>query len=500
MVKTRLTGNSNRTEQLTRWLIIIFTVLILAVLWTLFLQNSWGERDLIRSSEEDQLSRSAQLLASQTASLFDRIRTSLQVLAQWIAYNPAKDPLRSDEFRSLAGVFKDPSQGEFDLRFVDSSGGLFYLKRPEGAPLANVHDRDYFMVQQERPNPGFFIGKPVKSRVTKLWGIPLSLALNANQSGFSVIFAALELGRIEPLLKSHQTDPEVTITMVRTDGLIMTRYPFKEDLIGIKPPADPAWAKALGENPEAGILTYHAKLTDGTMKMVAYRRVTGHDMYVVVAQTESTLDKAWQKSFMSQVGYMLGFSTLIVAISVMLLVFHFRLRSIRMQLEDLSRTDPLTGLMNRRSFFERAMVELARGQRNPQGISVWMIDLDQFKSVNDRFGHQVGDSSLVGLARVLGQKVRATDYVARMGGEEFAVIMVPSTIRQAYEAAERARQAVATISLPVGYLSTSIGIACWNGTESLEDLLRRADGALYEAKHSGRNKVVVAESDRQDLF
>lgn len=493
----KLSGTSTqRTEQITRWLIILFTVLILGVLWALFLASSFNERDQIRGKEQEQLTRSVQLLASQTASIFDRARTAMDVLSRWIAYSPGVDPLRSDEFRSLANVFSSSSSQEFDLRFVDREGGLYYLKQPSEKALANVGDRDYYKVQVQNPPHGFFIDRPVKSRVTQLWGIPISIPLAPNSSGFSVMFAALELQSIEALLKSHQSDPDVSISLVRNDGLIMTRYPFKEDLVGVIPPADPIWEGQIRKNPEQGLLTYHSRITDNQVKMIAYQRVPGHPLYAIISRTDSVLDAAWQQSFGTLLFYMAGFSTLIVAIAVMLLVFHFRLRAIRLQLEDLSRTDPLTGLMNRRSFFERGSIELLRCQRFPQALCVWMLDLDHFKSVNDRFGHQAGDTALKSLADVLRQNVRATDFIARLGGEEFAVIMVPSTLDQALEVAERARLAVASIGLPEGNLATSIGLASWNGTEGLEDLMKRADAALYEAKNLGRNRVVLAREDR----
>ncbi|CAE6797248.1 hypothetical protein R69888_05034 [Paraburkholderia haematera] len=163
---------------------------------------------------------------------------------------------------------------------------------------------------------------------------------------------------------------------------------------------------------------------------------------------------------------------------------HFLLES---QLAQLAATDPLTGLQNRRAFVkqaERRLESMAPGAR----ISAIFLDIDSFKSLNDRFGHALGDHALYEVAQVLMEETSADDSVSRIGGEEFAVLLRDG-LTGALAMAERLRGAIAAIERPDGYLTASFGVAEHRSGESIMVLLDRADEALLRAKHSGRNRV-----------
>ncbi len=156
--------------------------------------------------------------------------------------------------------------------------------------------------------------------------------------------------------------------------------------------------------------------------------------------------------------------------------------------------DHLTGIGNRRTFFEAAELEFSRGQRSTRWLSLLMLDLDRFKDINDQYGHPVGDIVLRDFAALLSACFREVDIVARIGGEEFAVLM-PSTDRdEAERAAERLRRMVASHAVQSGghtvHYTVSGGIATVDsaGTD-LETLMRKADSALYTAKDAGRNRI-----------
>jgi diguanylate cyclase (GGDEF)-like protein len=169
----------------------------------------------------------------------------------------------------------------------------------------------------------------------------------------------------------------------------------------------------------------------------------------------------------------------------------------RAELARLVSTDALTGLPNRRHFQEALDAEMARVQRYGGSFSLALLDLDEFKSFNDRFGHPAGDAVLCELARVIRQHMRASDRVARLGGEEFAVILVGTGKEAARFVVERLRSAIAELDL--GHLSepgctvtTSIGVASApDDAEYAAELVRRADTALYQAKARGRDCVVL---------
>ncbi len=156
--------------------------------------------------------------------------------------------------------------------------------------------------------------------------------------------------------------------------------------------------------------------------------------------------------------------------------------------------DHLTGIDNRRSFFEAAEIELRRWRRLPRPLSLLMIDADQFKKINDTHGHPVGDEVLRHIARLMGSTFRQIDMVARIGGEEFAVLLPGSDLASAQRVAERLRAALEAQPAPTDAgpvrCTVSIGIATMDeATASVEALLKRADEALYAAKHGGRNRV-----------
>ena len=155
------------------------------------------------------------------------------------------------------------------------------------------------------------------------------------------------------------------------------------------------------------------------------------------------------------------------------------------RLESIARTDDLTGLPNRRAWEEELPRELLRSKREGRPLCVAMIDLDHFKEFNDERGHQAGDRFLKQAASAWGMELRGTDFLARYGGEEFALALPGCTPERSIEVAERLRAAT-----PEGE-TCSIGIACWDGEEGTASLLGRADSALYEAKHRGRNISVL---------
>ena len=167
-----------------------------------------------------------------------------------------------------------------------------------------------------------------------------------------------------------------------------------------------------------------------------------------------------------------------------------RLASMQQELIRLATTDPLTGLPNRRAFFAAAEQCCSRPADAPCAI---MIDIDQFKAVNDEFGHAAGDEAIRAVARIAAAESRA---VSRLGGEEFALLLPGCGLDQACAAAERMRCKVEAVRLLTdrGWLTLtcSFGVAEWRPHESIDHLLQRADGALYAAKTSGRNQVVVA--------
>ena len=167
------------------------------------------------------------------------------------------------------------------------------------------------------------------------------------------------------------------------------------------------------------------------------------------------------------------------------------------QLLELATTDSLTGLHNRRHFMESAQQELDRARRYQTPLSLALLDADHFKAVNDRYGHPVGDQALQMLAATGRRLLRDIDLFARIGGEEFAILLPQTDHAAAWIVADRLRQAIMDQSIATEAgplcLTVSLGLASLDpATANLDDLIRRADLALYQAKQNGRNRVESA--------
>jgi diguanylate cyclase (GGDEF)-like protein/PAS domain S-box-containing protein len=162
-------------------------------------------------------------------------------------------------------------------------------------------------------------------------------------------------------------------------------------------------------------------------------------------------------------------------------------------------TDPLTGLANRRAFDERLAAEIARARRHGRPLALVMVDIDEFKRVNDTHGHQAGDRVLRAVADALAATTREGEIVARVGGEEFAWLLPDAAVGDAFRAAERARAGVAATTVePVGAVTVSAGVADLLAAGGAEDLVARADRALYAAKSSGRDRTVADVGEPAD--
>jgi len=175
-------------------------------------------------------------------------------------------------------------------------------------------------------------------------------------------------------------------------------------------------------------------------------------------------------------------------------------RNAEERLRELATTDSLTGLVNRRSFLDLAEREFKRSQRYGAALSLLVMDMDRFKTINDTYGHEAGDKVLQSLAAIGGKVLREVDVMGRLGGEEFAVLLPETGMGEALGVAERLRASVESspVETAPGTLvpiSVSIGAAQAVKDETLADLLRRADTAMYDAKNQGRNRVAGREAE-----
>ena len=198
----------------------------------------------------------------------------------------------------------------------------------------------------------------------------------------------------------------------------------------------------------------------------------------------------------------LSIVAIILAITLLLTLYRrFRLKvksareleSAYKKMEELAGTDTLTGLYNRRALLERIEIETVRMGRTWKPFSFIMLDIDNFKKINDTFGHECGDTVLVTLAKTLKSSLRLQDVSARWGGEEFLLLLPETTIDGAFRLAEKIRRNIEKLRISCGsneiQFTVSAGVSCYDHPGPIEAIIRKADKALYNAKKSGKNRV-----------
>jgi diguanylate cyclase (GGDEF)-like protein len=203
-----------------------------------------------------------------------------------------------------------------------------------------------------------------------------------------------------------------------------------------------------------------------------------------------------------QPGSIGAFNLTVIAHTLLLVVLFVALSKERLEFEQRTKaqTDPLTGALNRRAFMARGERLVSRHRHEGAPLSLLFLDLDHFKSLNDRFGHAGGDDVLTCFVGLVNSCIRPTDFLFRIGGEEFCCLLPYTGTAQAHRIAERIRHQVETASVIVAGMpvkaTVSIGIASTDVSgHDLDALIRRADSAVYAAKRAGRNRVVTADPD-----
>jgi diguanylate cyclase (GGDEF)-like protein len=381
-----------------------------------------------------------------------------------------------------------------DILLLDKRGDVVADSASVEPRKGNYADREYFQSHVQDPDPGMKISRPFRARSSPHdWRISFSYRLNDDRGEFmGVAEAAMRLGYFSQLFKSLNIGHGGTVNLVSRDGILLAQEPpLAEDMIGKDFSSRPNFVRILreGDGSFSGVSS-----VDQKQRLYTFSQVGNLPLIVVVALSSQEVFASWQRTALLVSG-----ATGALCISLLWLTWLLRgeLRrrhSAERELALLASVDPLTGLANRRTLDQTLQLEWLRAQRSGQPLSILMIDADHFKALNDRVGHQRGDEALRALAQLIGGHVRRpADLAARYGGEEFSVVLPETTTAGAFTMAQNIREAVE--QLPgESPMTVSIGIATWaqGPYDELEQLLLAADKALYQAKASGRNRVVCA--------
>lgn len=480
--------------------VIGLTVLFMLSLWGFFAYWAMTSRQELIATTERSLSQMAHAVEQHTTNLFKTAEFFQVAVEHWLVANPLRDPRTDAEFVALIEEFRRRTDSLIDIRMAKSNGDLYYFPNRPSRPQDNVSDREYFKAAIN-DSPGLtHIGIPVVSRVTGEWRLPVTLRMMQAHHGLEVINASINLKGLIAAFDSERPKPDGTIGIWAIDGKLLVRSPQAESMVGkVAVKNWDEWERIRTRS--NGSFLSESTPIDSEARVVGHARLHDFPLFIVVTAALSDTLSPWYRQ-------VLGVLIVLVMVTIGASVFATRLvGTLRIlarnskELERLAITDSLTGLYNHRKFTEAGVLEATRSQRYQRPMSLLMLDLDHFKSINDAWGHPAGDRVLQALSEIMNSIVRDQDTVGRLGGEEFGVILPETELSDACIIADRIRVAVeesksvsADDGSPVN-VTVSIGIASSSpGDVSFDSLLSCADKKLYEAKENGRNRVVPGDN------
>ncbi|MHC8285383.1 sensor domain-containing diguanylate cyclase [Pseudomonas sp. XS1P51] len=483
--------------------VLFIAVVCLCLCGLLYLQLEQSRRHDLAVAEvaSSNLTRAVAQQAEDTFMKADLVLTSLADWIQVDGFGPAQKPRLQKTFArrvqalsQLHGIFLFDQKGQWVVTSFEDM--------PRGVGVA---DREYFMFHQQNVSSVAHIGPAIRSRENGEWIIPISKRVNDKNGKFQgVLLAGIKMAYFDQFFKSFSLDDNGSMFLALTDGTLLARRPFVDALIGTSLVKGEIFQKLLPNAPSGNAML--RSVVDGTVRLYGYRQLDAYPLVVSAASSRDSILKDWYDTALQ--------SSIIVALVVLgvglfgwVFVRQVRvgerveadLRKAKEALKLIATHDSLTGLANRRLFEQALEVEFGRGARQSSPLSLIMLDIDYFKRYNDAYGHVAGDHCLAEVARaVKGCCHRKADLAVRYGGEEFAVLLPDTDIHGAMVIAEQIRRSVMDKNIshsgsPTGYVTVSLG--CYSfvpmGRDSIEVFIERADAALYQAKHSGRNRSAV---------
>ena len=437
-------------------------------------------------------------IEAQTRNQFRLIQMVLMAIDGWLVQHPESKVVGEaffDEF-AHAGKFRKESGLFIDIYAVDFQGNVYNLASDSdnSKPLGNVQDREYFNITSSKS--GVHIAPPAKGRISDDWVIPVVLPLSVPRNDIHMLMVAIKVDILDKLYEQQRT-PITRIALFREDGILLARAPLQKEFLGKNYAEN---FKQLFKHPEYSVALVPDTPFDQTTRLISHVFLKEFPILVTVSGNYYDVLRNFLENFS-----VLVILSVIASVAILLtgrqqmrlLVEQAKLNA---KVSHMAITDDLTGIWNRRHFIEFINREFERSRRYNNPLSLLLFDLDNFKNINDAYGHQMGDETLVVFANTVMKNLRSVDFFARFGGEEFVILLPQTPVQMAKQLAERICKIVyqLRISTEQGEISfsTSIGVAALQSTDSRPDeMIRRADKSLYDAKSKGRNRVGSIESE-----
>lgn len=406
--------------------------------------------------------------------------------------------LTDENTRHLVKLVADKAGFIGSLLFLDRDGNIVADPMSAVERSGNFSDRDYFRAHVQDAGGGVYVSQPYNSRLRNgEASIGFSRRLETGRGEFTgIVLVAARLSSIRQFFERIDLGPGGIISLVSSSGRIIVRQPslgHAED-VGVDLSKSPNFQRMVRE----GRGTFDAvSVTDQVSRSYTFARVPGTDFIIVVAPATEQIFATWKTRTIS-----FGALTAIMCLAVVLLAVRLKRElqqkeAAQQHLAALALRDSLTGLANRRRFDDTLAREFRRAQRTGKIVSLCLIDVDHFKSINDEFGHTVGDAALRILARCIIENARRPgDQAARFGGDEFALILPETPAQEAAKIGEAIRhQFERDTSFHPGLgrrCTLSVGIVQFD-SDAVPDghsALEAADAALYQAKKA-RDTVAI---------
>lgn len=454
--------------------------------------------------------RAAEVAASLVGSVRSDITRSVENLnlsLEGVVANlqlPGLDRLSPDMRQHVLFDHSSTARYLTSILVVDETGRITLDSRNLTPSPVNLSDRDYFQVHKDSANAGLFISRPFVSRLSGRPLVAFSRRLSHPDGSFAgAVIGAMLQSYLQAMFKESSLGPNGTVTLTRVDGTVLMRWPYREDFIG----SNIKRAELFTHFPQTRNGEYESRaVSDRIKRLFVYSQVDDLPLIVVVGQSLDDIYAPWRRQALA-IGALMA---VLCAVTLMLAAFLNRELTRRSAAEKkltiLATTDGLTGLANRRHFSRTLAYEWRRAMRNGTPVALLMIDADKFKLYNDTYGHQAGDGLLQAIAAAIAANVqRGSDLGARYGGDEFAVLLPDTSLGGAATVAERIRddliERCSADELQSGNAQLSIGAACMvPGPKTKHyDLVAATDAALYKAKHLGRNRTELAETEASSL-
>ena len=392
------------------------------------------------------------------------------------------------------------------VTLINQDGKVLNFSRQFPPPMINLSNRDYFIYLSNHDDSTTFFSSPVENKGNGEWVFYLARRLNGpNHEFFGIALIGISIKTFSDLFEKigEKLETGSSITLYSQNKTLLTRWPLIKETIGRINPSEIIDKSLQNNNKQNNSIIINNpsfNRNDAPIeRMVNYQQVQDLPFIVGASITKDAYLTEWKKSV--RLIFIITFIALIVIIWMfrMLLQSYSRNRFIQFQADH----DPLTGLLNRGLFHDRFRQATLKSKRENKILAIIFVDVDRFKSVNDQFGHQIGDLSLQEIALRLQSCVRDYDSIARLGGDEFIILL------ENIESRENAQKVAETIRHKLHQkmllnhisitLTVSIGISMYP-SDGIDEclLIQEADQAMYEIKQLGGNAIRFFKNSSQE--